>query len=67
MEQRADLWEAAGFLGMSVVTLVRNYGHHRSDYQEDVRNSFNPRIQGTNPGTIPGTKSNRPAECRKVV
>jgi integrase len=40
MEKKADLWAAAGFLGMSVTTLVKNYGHHRPDYQDDVRNKF---------------------------
>ena len=36
MEAGADPWEAAGFLGMSVTTLLKNYGHHRPDYQEGV-------------------------------
>jgi hypothetical protein len=33
MQAGADLWDAAGFLGMSVATLERVYGHHHPDYQ----------------------------------
>ncbi|MFC4172679.1 site-specific integrase [Microvirga sp. GCM10011540] len=33
MQMGVDLWEAAGFLGMTVQTLERVYGHHRPDYQ----------------------------------
>ena len=28
----SDLWEAAGFLGMTVEMLERNYGHHHPDH-----------------------------------
>jgi hypothetical protein len=28
MQRGMDLWQAAGFLGMSVETLERNFGHH---------------------------------------
>jgi site-specific recombinase XerD len=33
MENGADPWEASGFLGMTVTTLIDNYGHHRPDHQ----------------------------------
>jgi len=33
MEAGVDMWEAAGYLGMSVQTLEKHYGHHRSDHQ----------------------------------
>lgn len=33
MEGGADIWEAAGYLGMSAVTLEKYYGHHRADHQ----------------------------------
>lgn len=33
MQSGADLWDAAGFLGMSVATLERVYGHHHPDHQ----------------------------------
>lgn len=29
-------WEAAGYLGMSVETLLRVYGHHHPDYLKDA-------------------------------
>jgi integrase len=32
MEQGVDAWEAAGYLGMSVATLEKHYGHHRADH-----------------------------------
>jgi len=33
MEGGCDLWEAAGYLGMTTKTLEDNYGHHRADHQ----------------------------------
>ncbi len=36
MQRGADLWDAAGYLGMSVKILEEVYGHHRPDFQEDV-------------------------------
>jgi integrase len=33
MQAGIDPWEAAGHLGMSVQTLIRNYGHHHPDFQ----------------------------------
>jgi integrase len=32
MEQGVDMWDAAGYLGMSVATLEKHYGHHRADH-----------------------------------
>lgn len=34
MQRGAPLWEAAGFLGMSVEVLQENYGHHHPDYMQ---------------------------------
>lgn len=33
MEAGVDMWEAAGYLGMTVATLEKHYGHHRPDHQ----------------------------------
>ena len=33
MENGADPWEASGYLGMTVKTLMDCYGHHRPDHQ----------------------------------
>lgn len=40
MEAGVEVWDAWGFLGMFPATLIKNYGHHRPDYQDDVRNRF---------------------------
>jgi integrase len=34
MQARTDPYEAAGYLGMSVETLMDTYGHHHVDYQQ---------------------------------
>ena len=36
MQNGADLWQAAGFLGMTVETLQTVYGHHHPDFQQDA-------------------------------
>jgi integrase len=33
MERGAEMWEAAAYLGMTVTTLEKHYGHHRPDHQ----------------------------------
>jgi hypothetical protein len=32
MQSGTDRWQAAGYLGMSVETLEKVYGHHHPDY-----------------------------------
>jgi hypothetical protein len=36
VQRGVDLWQAAGFLGMSVETLERNYGHHHPSYMQEA-------------------------------
>ncbi|MEI9405112.1 tyrosine-type recombinase/integrase [Mesorhizobium argentiipisi] len=36
MQQGADPWAAAGFLGMTVEMLIQTYGHHHPDFQADA-------------------------------
>lgn len=36
MERNVDLGRAAQYLGMTVATLEKHYGHHRPDHQSDV-------------------------------
>ena len=36
MQAGVDPWEAAGYLGMSVETLLRVYGHHHPDYMKNA-------------------------------
>lgn len=40
MEGGVDLWEAAGYLGMTVQTLEKHYGHHRPDFQSSARRAL---------------------------
>ena len=43
MQKRADLWQSAGFLGMSVEQLERTYGHHHSDHLKEARDAIERR------------------------
>jgi integrase len=36
MQAGTNPWTAAGYLGMSVETLIKNYGHHHPDYQREA-------------------------------
>jgi integrase len=36
MQKGVNLWDAAGFLGMTVQQLEQSYGHHHPDYQEEA-------------------------------
>jgi integrase len=37
MQRGVEPWQAAGFLGMSVETLERNYGHHHPSHMQGPR------------------------------
>jgi integrase len=43
MQNGAETWEAAGFLGMSEQILRNVYGHHHPDFQRKVATHFRPR------------------------
>lgn len=51
MQAGTDPWEAAGFLGMTVETLMSRYGHHHPDYLSGARGAFSGTVTGT--GTQP--------------
>ena len=36
MQKGVNLWDAAGFLGMTVQQLEQSYGHHHPDYQDQA-------------------------------
>jgi hypothetical protein len=36
MQAGGDVWQIAGFLGMTVEMLQERYGHHHPDYQGDA-------------------------------
>jgi integrase len=40
MQQSADKYEAAGYLGMTLKTLESTYGHHHPDHQASVGEAF---------------------------
>jgi integrase len=40
MQAGTDLWEAAGYLGMSVEVLRDRYGHHHPDHLAGAKNAF---------------------------
>lgn len=40
MESGVEMWDAAAYLGMSVATLEKHYGHHRPDYQSNARRAL---------------------------
>ena len=49
MQNGGDLWQIAGFLGMTVEMLERVYGHHHPDFQRGAAESIS-----RSPGQIPG-------------
>jgi integrase len=52
MQAGTDPWEAAGFLGMTVETLMGRYGHHHPDYLSGARDAFSRhRNRHRNPAT----------------
>jgi len=40
MQAGVDLWEAAGFLGMTIEMLAERYGHHHPDHLSGARRAF---------------------------
>jgi integrase len=40
MQGGVDMWQAAGYLGMTKETLEKTYGHHHPDHRGDVGNAF---------------------------
>jgi integrase len=45
MQAGTDPWQAAGFLSISVETLLRVYGHHHPDYQREAAENIGKRPQ----------------------
>lgn len=43
MQNGVEIWEAAGFLGMSEQTLRNVYGHHHPDFQTSASRGFRPK------------------------
>lgn len=45
MQAGTDLWQASGFLAMSMETLTRTYGHHHPDHMREAANNIGGRPQ----------------------
>jgi integrase len=45
MQAGTDVWQASGFLSMSMETLQRVYGHHHPDYQREAAENIGRRPQ----------------------
>lgn len=45
MQKRTDLWEASGYLAMSMDTLSRTYGHHHPDHMQEAAANIGRRPQ----------------------
>ncbi|SHN66589.1 tyrosine-type recombinase/integrase [Bradyrhizobium erythrophlei] len=43
MQAGTDMWQAAGWLGMTVEQLQDNYGHHHPDFQSEAAEAFGGR------------------------
>lgn len=46
MQKRVSMWEAAGFLGMSVKTLEQTYGHHHPEFMRIAAEAIGSRPPG---------------------
>jgi integrase len=49
MQAGVSLWDAAGFLGMTVQQLERDYGHHHPDYQQEAVSALGGHHGARNP------------------
>ena len=49
MQKGVNLWDAAGFLGMTVQQLEQGYGHHHPDYQEEAAAALGGQHGARNP------------------
>jgi integrase len=56
MQAGIDIWEAAGFLGMTVEMLSQRYGHHHPAHLERAKNSFSAAARHTYRHTLATTE-----------
>ena len=40
MQAGTDVWEAAGYLGMTIEMLSQRYGHHHPDHLSGAKRAF---------------------------
>ena len=61
MQAGVDMWEAAGFLGMTVEMLSQRYGHHHPAHLERAKNSFSAAARHTRRHTLALTEQEQTA------
>lgn len=54
MQAGVDLWQAAGFLGMTVEQLEETYGHHHPDFQQSAATAITGNARGNDTPAKPG-------------
>jgi hypothetical protein len=47
MQKGTDMWQAAGWLGMTVEMLEDRYGHHHPDFQDEAASAFGGQRQSS--------------------
>jgi len=52
MRAGTDVWEAAGFLGMTPETLINTYGHHHPDFQADAAQKITSKPVARSPKNV---------------
>ena len=59
MQRGVPVWEAAGYLGMSVETLVRVYGHHSPDHLRGAADAITGKSKPRVSVVVSGVGDNR--------
>jgi len=52
MQNGADPWQASGFLGMSVKTLLETYGHHHPEFMREAAEAITSRDRKKNVSVV---------------
>jgi integrase len=52
MQRGVEPWQAAGFLGMSLKTLLDTYGHHHPDYMREAAEGITSKDRSTNVSVV---------------
>lgn len=66
MQNGTDPWQAAGYLGMSVETLLKVYGHHHPDFLSDAVEKMTAKPKRRSTATASPQKQAEPSETNVV-
>jgi integrase len=61
MQNRTDPWQAAGFLGMSLETFLRVYGHQHPDHLQDAVAKITAKPKQERSATVSGAATKMPS------